>query len=50
MTRHNWPVARGNLDQINRVRELSELKVPPGNHLERLKGDRAKGVKSPIDF
>jgi len=35
-----WPVARRKLDQINRVQELSELKVPPGNRLERLKGDR----------
>ena len=35
-----WPVARRKLDQINRVRELNELKVPPGNRLELLKGDR----------
>jgi len=35
-----WPVARRKLDQINRVREVAELKVPPGNRLERLKGDR----------
>lgn len=35
-----WPVARRKLDQINRVREVSELSVPPGNRLERLKGDR----------
>ena len=35
-----WPVVRRKLDQINRVQELSELKVPPGNRLERLKGDR----------
>ena len=35
-----WPVARRKLDQINRVRELNELNVPPGNQLERLKGDR----------
>jgi len=35
-----WPVARRKLDQINRVREVTELKVPPGNRLERLKGDR----------
>jgi len=35
-----WPIARRKLDQINRVREFSELKVPPGNRLERLKGDR----------
>ena len=35
-----WPVARRKLDQINRVREVIELQVPPGNRLERLKGDR----------
>jgi len=28
------------LDQINRVREVEELSVPPGNRLERLRGDR----------
>jgi proteic killer suppression protein len=36
-----WAVARRKLTQINRVLELAELAVPPGNHLERLKGDRA---------
>ena len=36
-----WPVARRKLDQINRVREIAELSVPPGNRLERLQGDRA---------
>ncbi|MBN1829580.1 MAG: type II toxin-antitoxin system RelE/ParE family toxin [Deltaproteobacteria bacterium] len=35
-----WPVARRKLDQINRVREIHELNVPPGNRLEPLKGDR----------
>jgi len=35
-----WSVARRKLDQINRVQDLSELKVPPGNRLERLKGGR----------
>jgi len=35
-----WSVARRKLDQINRVRAVNELKVPPGNRLERLKGDR----------
>ena len=35
-----WPVAHRKLDQINRVRDVNELKVPPGNRLERLKGDR----------
>jgi proteic killer suppression protein len=35
-----WPVARRKLDQLNRVRELRELGMPPGNRLERLRGDR----------
>lgn len=35
-----WPVARRKLTQINRVRELRDLAVPPGNHLERLRGKR----------
>ena len=35
-----WPVARRKLDQLNRVRALGELAIPPGNHLERLKGKR----------
>ncbi len=36
-----WPIARRKLDQINRVQDVTELKIPPGNRLERLKGDRA---------
>lgn len=36
-----WSVARRKLDQVNRVRNLGELAVPPGNRLERLKGKRA---------
>jgi proteic killer suppression protein len=36
-----WAVARRKLTQINVVNELAELAVPPGNRLERLKGDRA---------
>ncbi len=35
-----WPIARRKMDQINRVRELKELNIPPGNRLERLKGNR----------
>ncbi|WP_020586199.1 type II toxin-antitoxin system RelE/ParE family toxin [Desulfobacter curvatus] len=35
-----WPVAVRKLDQINRVQDVTELQVPPGNHLEQLKGDR----------
>lgn len=36
-----WPVVRRKLTQLNRVRDLAELAVPPGNRLERLRGDRA---------
>ena len=36
-----WPVVRRKLTQLNRVRDLRELSVPPGNRLERLKGGRA---------
>lgn len=35
-----WPVAGRKLDQLNRVRELKELAVPPGNRLEKLSGNR----------
>lgn len=36
-----WPVARRKLDQINRVWDLVDLAVPPGNRLEPLRGDRS---------
>jgi len=36
-----WKVARRKLDQINRVKDLVELAVPPGNRLERLRADRS---------
>jgi proteic killer suppression protein len=36
-----WAVARRKLTQLNRVRDLRELAVPPGNRLEALRGDRA---------
>ena len=36
-----WSVARRKLDQINRVRDIRSLAVPPGNRLERLRGDRS---------
>lgn len=35
-----WPIARRKLDQLNRVRDFTELRNPPGNRLERLRGDR----------
>lgn len=36
-----WAVAQRKMDMLNRVRLLVELTSPPGNRLERLKGDRA---------
>jgi toxin HigB-1 len=35
-----WLVARRKLDQINRVKQVAHLAVPPGNRLERLRGSR----------
>ena len=35
-----WRIARRKLDQLNQVRHLAELAIPPGNRLERLRGDR----------
>jgi len=35
-----WKVARRKLDQLQFAHELRDLATPPGNHLERLKGDR----------
>jgi proteic killer suppression protein len=36
-----WPVVRRKLDQLNRVRMVQELRIPPGNRLQRLVGNRA---------
>lgn len=35
-----WPVARDKLDHLNRAFTPDEMRYPPGNRLERLKGDR----------
>jgi len=35
-----WRVAARKLDQLDSVLALEELKVPPGNRLESLSGDR----------
>lgn len=35
-----WVVAARKLDQLDSVESLEDLKVPPGNRLELLKGDR----------
>ncbi len=37
-----WKVATRKLDQLDSVLSLEELKVPPGNRLERLSGNRKK--------
>lgn len=36
-----WKVASRKLDQLDSVASLDELRVPPGNQLEALAGDRA---------
>jgi proteic killer suppression protein len=40
-----WDIARRKLDQLNAAVGLSDLRFPPSNHLEALKGDR-KGQHS----
>jgi proteic killer suppression protein len=35
-----WSVARRKLDQLNAVISLDSLRIPPGNRLESLTGDR----------
>lgn len=35
-----WKVAIRKLDQLNQAEQLEDLRVPPGNRLEQLKGDR----------
>lgn len=35
-----WRVARRKLDQLDSATVLGDLRVPPGNRLERLSGDR----------
>lgn len=36
-----WPIVRRKLDQIDAVTKLDDLRVPPGNRLHALEGDRA---------
>ena len=40
-----WSIAVRKLDQIDSATRLDQLRVPPGNRLEALKGDR-KGQQS----
>jgi len=37
---HLWEAAHRKLDLLNGAAELNDLRVPPGNRLEALKGDR----------
>ncbi|MBV8706004.1 MAG: type II toxin-antitoxin system RelE/ParE family toxin, partial [Acidobacteriaceae bacterium] len=34
-------IAKRKLDYLDNAADLNDLRVPPGNHLEALKGDRA---------
>jgi proteic killer suppression protein len=36
-----WPLIRRKLDALHAAVWLDDLRVPPGNRLERLRGDRA---------
>ena len=36
-----WPVARRKLDMVNAATAIMDLRVPPNNRLEALKGDQA---------
>jgi len=40
-----WSVAQKKLDLLNAAFSLDDMRVPPGNRLEALKGDR-KGLHS----
>lgn len=35
-----WPGGCRKLDQLNQAETLEDLRVPPGNRLEKLRGDR----------
>jgi len=37
---HIWKVAVRKLDQLDSVERLDELRIPPGNKLEALRGNR----------
>jgi proteic killer suppression protein len=35
-----WPAIRRKLDMVNAAKDLGDLKAPPGNQLEALKGNQ----------
>ncbi|MBN1314500.1 MAG: type II toxin-antitoxin system RelE/ParE family toxin [Anaerolineales bacterium] len=37
-----WKIAFRKLDQLDSVETLQELRIPPGNQLEAMKGDRKR--------
>jgi toxin HigB-1 len=39
-----WPIVRRKLDMVNAAANVRDLRVPPGNQLEGLKGDQAGRV------
>ena len=41
LPRTPWTIASRKLDAVDQADELADLKVPPGNRLEALRGDRA---------
>jgi proteic killer suppression protein len=44
-----WKVAFRKLDQLDSVKTLEELRIPPGNMLESLRGDRDGGYSIRIN-
>ena len=41
LPRNLWSIAARKLDQLNAAFQLSDLRIPPGNRLEILRGDLA---------
>lgn len=41
ISKNVWPVVRRKLDMVNAAASVQALRVPPGNRLEALRGDRA---------
>jgi proteic killer suppression protein len=37
-----WSIARRKLDMLNAATDIQDLRAPPANRLERLRGNRAK--------
>jgi proteic killer suppression protein len=40
LPRKLWPVAQRKFDLLNAAQDLNDLRIPPGNRLEALSGDR----------